>query len=402
MKCGNFYRFLYIIFFYLLFHASLGQQNDYILKDTNSRFFVIENEINLKGQTITLPANMTLYFKGGCLKNGIIVGNNTKISGKTCQIFDAIEIKGTWIVPAITTDMFVDLSAENGLNNVFALANPSIHNKIEIKEGYYTVNVDTGSNIIVSSNSVVILDGDIHLIPNAKIGYNIVTIKGSDISLSGKGTIFGDKFTHKGADGQWGMGIMIKDAHNVVISGIRIRECWGDCIYIGYSSTNITIEKCVLTHGRRQGISITSANNVEIKNTRIYDVGGQKPQFAIDIEPNKNDTVDNIVIDNVKSINCYGGFKIAGREPECHVGYVTIKNCSINGAKAKYPLELIKCAKVNIIKNKFNITDNSLALYEDINIVYSKKNVFYKDHKSDCVKIINCKHPNINDKQITK
>lgn len=51
------------------------------------------------GKTINLPANVSLIFIGGSIKNGTIVGNNTRIEARrgVC-IFDNIIIKGTWNV----------------------------------------------------------------------------------------------------------------------------------------------------------------------------------------------------------------------------------------------------------------------------------------------------------------
>ena len=108
------------------------------------------------------------------------------------------------------------------------------------------------------------------------------------------------------------MGVDFFRVENASISGITIKDCWGDCIYVGDESKNVTIDNCILNNGRRQGISITSANGVIVRKCTICDVGGTDPEYAIDIEPNKGKTIDNILIENVTVKNCKGGFMANG------------------------------------------------------------------------------------------
>lgn len=60
-----------------------------------------------KVRIINLPANSTLVFMGGSIKNGILVGNNTRIQAKkgVC-IFDDITIQGTWDVAEAYSSWF--------------------------------------------------------------------------------------------------------------------------------------------------------------------------------------------------------------------------------------------------------------------------------------------------------
>lgn len=61
--------------------------------------YYIQYNYDLKGASITLPANISLVFAGGSIKNGTLIGNNTRIQAKrgVC-IFDNITIQGTWDV----------------------------------------------------------------------------------------------------------------------------------------------------------------------------------------------------------------------------------------------------------------------------------------------------------------
>lgn len=89
--------------------------------------FVIDSIVNLHGGVCLLPQNCTLQFHSGAkIVNGKIVGNETGITGNKTQIFDAVEIGGSWAVPVISSSLFVN--AEDNLRNVFALASSNIQN----------------------------------------------------------------------------------------------------------------------------------------------------------------------------------------------------------------------------------------------------------------------------------
>lgn len=74
---------------------------------------------------------------------------------------------------------------------------------------------------------------------------------------------------------------------NVIIDGVTIIDCWGDCIYVGSGLSNVKIRNRYLSHARKQRISVNSADGVTIKSCIIADIEGIGPQYAIDTEPNK-------------------------------------------------------------------------------------------------------------------
>ena len=299
---------------------------------------VIKNVVDMKGENLVLPKNVTLKFEiGGCLKNGKIIADNTFITGYKQEIFDRVEIAGEWNVKYISTVMFKDLSQPNSLQRVFALASEGVVNVITIPEGVYEVAASCNGRTIlgVPSNTEVIINGTITMHPNDFTNYYIVELKGENIQLHGKGEIVGDKHTHIGTKGEWGMGVLLTQCKNVDIYDLTIRDCWGDCIYIGTESSDVRINNCTLDHGRRQGISITSAGNVLIENCTISNVGGTAPEYAIDVEPNKNDIVESVIIRNVTSIDCKGGFLTWGGAENCLIKNVELYDCYVKGT-SKY------------------------------------------------------------------
>lgn len=315
-----------------------------------SRFRIMPNmtyhltdTIDLHGKTLILPQNVTLVSKkGGLIRNGHLKGNGTRINGKA-TLFDYVKISGTWIVPIIRTSLFAHLDYDNSLKDVIALSNPLVKNKIIIDRGEYHVSaVNNGDVILVlNNNTEMILYGKIRLTPNTYPSYSILGLFGNNIRIHGKGSVYGDKQSHLGKDGEWGMGIYVTGG-NVSIKDVSVSGCWGDCIYVRTRSDKILIENCNLSDGRRQGISITSARDVTIKKCMISNVSGTLPEYAIDVEPNKDEIVDNVIIKNVTVEKCRGGFLVYGKASGARVGKVSINGCKLIDIP-KMPISFQKC-----------------------------------------------------------
>lgn len=320
----------------------------YLINGSN---YVITDTIDLQGKTWYLPPNSTFEIKGGFITNGILYGITTRLK-YVGTIFGNVHIKGQWIVSDITTNMFADLTYENSLKDVFALSNPKVKNRITIGNGIYNLAALEPSDhcLTVVSNSIIILDGEVRLAPNDYTGYSIFFLKGSNIIMSGTGLIEGDKFTHTGTNGEWGMGIFISGGQNISIKDLSIKDCWGDCIYVTRKANNVLIEGCRLDNGRRQGISIISADSVRVKNCSITNVGGTEPEYAIDVEPNKGDSVKHVLIKNVRVRDCKGGFASYRNAKDTYINTVVIQNCSIYNTE-KSPMAFINTNNVYIKDN---------------------------------------------------
>lgn len=71
------------------------------------KIYKIISDINLNGQTLTIPANCTLDFQGGTITNGTIIGNATKIRTGLRQIFaTTTTLSGSWDVTSISPEFF--------------------------------------------------------------------------------------------------------------------------------------------------------------------------------------------------------------------------------------------------------------------------------------------------------
>lgn len=281
--------------------------------------YKITKDISLEGGTLTIPEGCTLDFQGGSFTNGTIVGTNSDIrADEHVTIFKGIVIEGTWKVKEINSGWFnfVQTAGYNNLqnfNNLFTLTSDSFSGTVNIDGGTYYITISGDTDFIsINNNTIVNLAGTIRLNPNDLANYKMFKLVGkSNITIQGGGTIYGDVEGHTGTTGEWGMGITILDGNGITIKGITVRNCWGDGIYIGQTENtvnnypiNILIDNVTVTNNRRQGISITSVQNLTIRNCRVLNTGAIKftaPGAGINIEPN----IANAMLENINIEGCY-------------------------------------------------------------------------------------------------
>ena len=379
---------------------NIGNEGDTLVFPAKANsIYTIRRNIDLKGKTYIMPVGVTIKIQKGVIMNGTLIGKGTKIEGMQ-PVFDKVTIKGDWNVPKISTVLFKNLNYDNSLRDVMSLTNKNLSNTVEIKKGIYYIhlskNEETG--IYIHSNTSVVLDGEIRLRPNGFTNYSIVGINGRNSSIKGSGEIIGDKKTHTGKAGEWGMGVEFSASCNASVSGITIRDCWGDCIYVGGESKNITISNCTLDNGRRQGISITSADSVWVKDCIISNVSGTAPQYAIDIEPNANQVVSNVTVRNVRAINCVGGFEVWGKASNAKVMNVVFSNCSSSGTTAKYPFLIMTAENVSIENCNVDSDSDYSVLAQRISSLKARDNTF-KSKGRKPLNVLQCKRVEISNNQ---
>jgi parallel beta-helix repeat protein len=155
--------------------------------------------------------------------------------------------------------------------------------------------------------------------PNAAATYSIVAVADcADVTILG-GTLEGERDAHKGTAGEWGMGLTIIRSRNIMVQDITARECWGDGFYVTEPNSGITFCNVVADHNRRQGLSITGADGIIVRNSTFKNTEGTAPECGIDIEPNPGETVTNLqILDCTVTGNNGGG--IAGGPPVAQTG----------------------------------------------------------------------------------
>jgi hypothetical protein len=139
----------------------------------------------------------------------------------------------------------------------------------------------------------------------------LLQIYGDHVRINGAGA----KLVENRADyteGQARHGVVINHVSDVTIDGLESSDTGGDGFYItgpvGKPATNITLVNCIARNNRRQGLSITNARNVDIINSTFSGSNGAKPEFGVDLEPNrKTDYLDNILLFGVHTEANHGG-----------------------------------------------------------------------------------------------
>ncbi|QMT39936.1 right-handed parallel beta-helix repeat-containing protein [Neisseria shayeganii] len=249
---------------------------------------------------------------------------------------------------------------------------------VEIPAGTYMINgaatsvlgpgdVPRTSGLQVKSNVIIRMAGDtvMQVIPNGEKHYDIFNIYNAEnVAIMG-GTLRGDRHSHLNAQGEWGSGIKIASAKNVVIEKVIAREFWGDAVHISDSgslprtpSENVTVYQLTADGNRRQGISITSADKVLIEDSAFKNTGGQggtPPMAGIDIEPESQQQVSNVTIKN-STFDNNTGYGIALLE-RADVENADIRNIVIDG-------NTIKTGGAGIVVNNtggHTITNNHIS-----------------------------------------
>lgn len=345
----------------------------------------IKYDFDLNGEKVTIPTGCVLKFEGGCIRNGLLVGNHTKIIAEKKTIFDSVFIEGTWDVPEITSDWFV-CERDNDLVQAFNLLSEEFPNTITVenRDKDYWVDCQAGGNILkpvgilnIMSNTRCIINGTIRQRGHhSKYIHLILLNEVENVILEGNGTIHGEKNLHnydgvtpilppdtKGSNTHENNHIInVFKSRNVLINGLTLKDATGDGIdIINYNvnmRNNIVVENFNIDNCGRQGISAGGVN-IEIKNGSINKVDRTMPMSGIDIEISKNRTGDmaayNIKVSDVTITNCYTGIQsFTSMDNPADIHDLTFRNvnCS-NVNRGYYFSEPIK--NVSLVSCDFDI-----------------------------------------------
>lgn len=268
--------------------------------------YKITKDYDLNNCVLTISDNCTLQFEGGSIKNGTLTGTMSLIDNKNnATIFNNISITGTYNCTEVCSDWFKKSMTDDTENLQSLMALIPNGGKCIITEGDYNVSqpqAGDGLCINIPSNTHLIINGNIKMITNNYIRYNILSaINKHHIIIEGSGSIIGDSDTHQfiqGSTSEWGYGIRIKNSNNIEVRGLQIYNCIGDGICCGHIS-NVYIKDCTIYNCGRQGITLATTSSSIVKNCNIYGIRRTAPSACIDIEPDpQQGNSDNIVIKN--------------------------------------------------------------------------------------------------------
>ena len=135
------------------------------------------------------------------------------------------------------------------------------YDSVYIPDGVYYINADVSLRLR-SNQALTLSDGAVlKALPSAREFYAVLNISNaSNVTVKG-GRIVGDRDSHLGTSGEWGMGIFVTDgSRDVTLSNITVSNCWGDGVYLGDGASivrNITLSGVTCDNNRRQGLSVT-------------------------------------------------------------------------------------------------------------------------------------------------
>ena len=115
-------------------------------------------------------------------------------------------------------------------------------------------------------------------------------------------------------EGEQRHGVFIFGSSDVQIHDLVSRDSGGDGFYIGRSgkpgthSRRVLLNNCRAINNRRQGLSIVSGEDIEVRGGIYESTAGTAPQYGVDVEPNNgDDVIRNVRLLGVRTRNNQGG-----------------------------------------------------------------------------------------------
>jgi len=204
---------------------------------------------------------------------------------------------------------------------------------VEIPNGTYMINAtarEGRSGLVLASHMTLSLAprAVLKAFPSASQTYSIVTLdRATDVTIQG-GALQGDRDTHQGLAGEWGMGLSITSSSRILVQGLTVSDCWGDGFYVAKACSALTFSKVVADRNRRQGISIVGGEDILVKASTFKNTQGTPPECGIDVEPNAGETVTRLVIVDCTVTGNRGG-GIAGGPPARYSNSAFFNNSQI-------------------------------------------------------------------------
>ncbi|MDO5290309.1 MAG: glycosyl hydrolase family 28-related protein, partial [Pseudomonadota bacterium] len=204
-----------------------------------------------------------------------------------------------------------------------------------VPDGVYRI--DAVTSLRMANNVVLRLqspNAQLKALPNAAARSAVVDFEGVSSAAIIGGTVIGERDVHRGSEGEHGMGVRMTASNNIVIDSVTAINAWGDGAYVGGNSKIVKFCNFTASDNRRQGLSITWAEDVTVINSVFKNTGGTSPQSGIDIEPNKGDTIRLVKITGSRFENNQGyGILVAriGAAVGSVIEKVTIENNTFSG-----------------------------------------------------------------------
>ena len=295
--------------------------------------YVIRYAINLDNASVTIPSGCVLFFEGGSIYGGTLVGNGTQIVRRNDGIFgDTITLSGSWNVEHINSRMIQNSTDENVLRKLCPLMNDSIYNEFVVeKENNEFIFAPVVNNEIfldLKSNTKLIVAGTIKVKPNRFPNYRIISSHNRKfVEICGGGVLKGDAdehdYTSYSSSHEWGHCVRTDGCSGVSIHGLTIQDATGDGV--DTVSSEVVIYDLNISHCGRQGVSVSAGKRVTLYNLNIDDIYRTAPMAGIDVEGDQGQ-IEAVKIFNIRLTRCKGIHFISAKGVS--VENVFAENCS--------------------------------------------------------------------------
>lgn len=227
--------------------------------------YIIQYDHDLNGQTITLPTRSVLFFEGGSISNGTLVGNSTSIDAGTIKIFSNIVFTGTFNVDNVHPEWFGAV-ADGITDNTTAINTATTlgASNIILSQGTYaisgTINVQN-CNLHIERNATILATSSMeYMIVGDYPDVNIYSIKRLPI-ITGGGTIDGNGLADILCSFDRGVKVTIRD--------IQFKNAKVACIKASKSgvSGNLAVTNCTFIN---QIKSTTAVGIIANKSDSYY------------------------------------------------------------------------------------------------------------------------------------
>lgn len=353
--------------------------------------YVIHGEIDLKGTYILLPKNSRLNFYNGCLMNGTIEGNNTKLQSTKKNVFHNCIINGKW-----QSDCAYSLMFDLDLDAIVLLKNLShISPNIKLSSNREYIIHSTGE--IISLSTIEALGYKKPVLQFHTINPNIsgLIFEGNDITI--RNLIISDDYNPNNDyddipnDATIGNTIVIRSetgrVQNLLIDGCKflggtsssyvassqtincfIKNCYfsgyiaDHAVYCSMVSELFDVKNCVIneiTHTR--GIfKIRTSDNVRwfsLKDVDVCNLNGYLATIGLLKNPTAKIMFDNVHVNNKDNTSMFYGFCIYDEThsscgiDNCNAEELIIKNCRFDCGYNGEPIIYSGSEKPVSIKN---------------------------------------------------
>lgn len=261
-------RFLVLILLSLMVHlvvfANPSKEKVVLKKKSNIVSQIVKSNcvyeicegLDLKGDTIQLPINVELSFKGGFFSNGVICGNNTIISSDYQNIFRSVSLQGKWINDSFYPEWFgaIGDGITDDTESIRKAMLTAVGKKLVFQRKTYTINVSPGTDIntqrvifpdckcegIYGDSSIIKLGNNDNCNLYKKKGFGAIFSVYTIDSFHVKGVVFDYNYDNNPIFQTQGIRQDIQE--NTQLNAFQFRRVRKvtieDCIFIGHSGTN--------------------------------------------------------------------------------------------------------------------------------------------------------------------